>query len=780
MKKELYDGIHDALKSRTDWATKQEGAYRLRYGGIRRMNKPYPNAPDMHYPLSDTDIDKLKPLFIQQLYANDTLANFIATLDQTPEDSTAAAEWFDYQVKQKSNFEREIYSAIDQFLEGGFISVKVYYHATRKKLCFSTIDNLHVIVPQWTEELQDADWLVHVLHVSEAQYKANPLYDHDEDLIKEIKGKGDSRTNSGETYKRQSEELREGLTCGQTDDEIVLWEVYRRSDESEDATWMVETISPLKGCETPIRPMFGLPFDHGKLPFFKIRCEITKKGWYTSRGIPELVAPFQMGLKKLWDSSLEHLDFHGKPTYENTGTSPIPNAGNFRTKPGDILPPGLKPVVNPGAPIDYEKQMGLTRALAEDRIAIPDLGSSQHLNGRQGKSDQTTATEVNAIVGISGQSNDMRARVFRLDLADGYEMAWLTLLQYKKDEIAYLLDGEMKQVPQTALHEHYIIQPNGSPDSWNKGAQLQKAIVRFNMFRGDPFINQGELRKSVLELDDSRLVKRLFQDPGAEQEQQAEQQAQEISIMLLGYPAAVSQADDDKTHLMTLAQFVQRRLGQNEPISAEVARLFLMHGGAHSEALKQKKDPALRQIEQQLMPVIQILSALASQPEQPSNVVQMPGTMQPQGGIAPSGSPSLTDGGPASAPGDQGEPAVDTAVKVGNMLTNMVKAGIPVTHAEINKVMQEAGLGPLSLNPTTVSQLNGTDGQPMLTDQGAQDTGNGGPAGGRPNDGMIMPPVPAAGPPINVINFASKKTIKVRREKDGSLTGEVTETMPSR
>ena len=55
--------------------------------------------------------------------------------------------------------------------------------------------------------------------------------------------------------------------------------------------------------------------------------------------------------------------------------------------------------------------------------------------------------------------------------------------------------------------------PSGSADGVNKQFLFQKAAMRLEMFNGDAFINQAQLRKSVLEADDATLVKRLFQEP---------------------------------------------------------------------------------------------------------------------------------------------------------------------------------------------------------------------------------------------------------------------------
>ena len=117
------------------------------------------------------------------------------------------------------------------------------------------------------------------------------------------------------------------------------------------------------------------------------------------------------------------------------------------------------------------------------------------------------------------------------------------------------------------------------------------------MFRGSPYWKQDELEKSVMELDDPRMIKRAYTDPGQTLKDQMEVQAQEISIMLLGFPAAVHPSDDDKAHIQSMEGFVQRDVQTQEgKLTPEVARLLLQHGADHDNALAQKGDKNLNQI----------------------------------------------------------------------------------------------------------------------------------------------------------------------------------------
>ncbi len=608
--------------------------------------------------------------------------------------------------------------AIDQMLEQAFTPVKVYWDKRCKRLAFDQVDPLHLIVPSQAQEYNEnggSDWLVHILHMSVAEYEANENYVQDADFIDRIKGSGTSDTTSDadSVNKKQSVDLKEGINCSADDNEIVLWEVYKRDRQAK--TIRIETISPLLGCdedENVVRAEFGLPYNQGcfkdgySFPFFKIRAEIKGKGHYSSRGTIEINAPFESSLTATWNTIHDHLKFSAQPNYVNTLDAPLPNPNNVKTGPGKILPRGLELAVHPPPPATLREDMEMTRAIAEDRSQIPDLGSSQHLSGKPGVNGSTTATQINAIVGQSSQGNDLKARVFRLDLAVGLNMAWSIALQYlvpaqgaqDTSSLQYVIDNEVRTIDPSVFHDGYEIQPSGSADSWNKGAVVAKRQAYYQLFQGNPYVPLDELTKWVLEGDDPRNVKRLYRDPGITAKTQEEDQAMECLLMQSGFSPQVVPADSDKDHLVNLAQFAQDRISRGT-ITPELARLLLMHGQAHLQQMAQKKDPMAKQAAQQLAPLAQILGHIA-QSDQPANVVQM----QQPGALPQPAPPASTAAGPSgAAPSSQSE---DKPSAIINALAALTKSGAPVTRDEISAAMVKAGLPPLPQGPA------GTGGMP--------------------------------------------------------------------
>lgn len=580
----IENDIHKALKDRKEFERKQDLWHRLRYRGVKRVNIPYEGAPNVTYPLADTMIEKIKPMFLQQIYGPQTVATFVSRKKQQDGLSKMAEQWFDYQLKQNSNFEKAIHSSIDEHLQDGFVVVKIRWDDKKDQLVLEGVDPLYIIVPWYSEHLQDLDWIVHVYKLSVDQYKRNKNYTNQSDeFIGQIRG------NTTEDYGRLAKELdkqiREGITHTTNDNVIVLWEVYYRPIKD----WQIRTISPMVGWDEPVRNEIPLSEAYGgQLPFVRLSCDLNESGWYSPRGVCEIAAKFQQALSKQWCNQLQWMDYNAQPDFKNTSGAPV-NSQNFQRRPGGVLPPGIEPNRANEMPGDFVQQMQFVRALAEDRIQVPDLGSSEHLVGNPGLAGEVTATQVDAVMGQSNQGNDMRSRVFRLQMAEIYRMSWKLLVKNNAEDLTFLKDGNVTSLAKEALHLDYEIHPSGSADDWNTAAQAKKAFAAFQVLQMNPNIDLRSLTEWLLERVDVQLIRRVMSQAG----------------------------DSISQTIQTLMQFAGKELQSGQQMQPDVAQLVLALGQINLQALQQRGDPRAAQMMQQIGPLAQILQQIASQPPAP-------------------------------------------------------------------------------------------------------------------------------------------------------------------
>lgn len=692
MRYEIADQIADAVKNRDTWHTRQKTWYTMRHNGIRRTSPPHKGAADLHFPLIDSHIERLKPFYYQQLYGKEQFASFVSLKTQPADVTGGVAAWFDYRLKNKTNFEKKVLVAIDAMCMSGRSVMKVFWDFNTKQLCCAAVPPYYFIVPSYVNELaDDAEWCVHVMELSVAQYKRNPHFKQDKEFIERIKGRnvGDFGV-AGTNPMYQEVKKREGITVASTDDCIIIWEIYRKQDDGI----YFDTYNPMNMEESDkIRETEKLPYDYPDFPFISFRSEIKDEGWYSPRGVPEIIASFEDSLCRQWNFKHDWMDYFNKPLFKQKGGS-VGNTTNIKFLPGQVLPQGVEPVESKAPPLSFDQEMQTTRALAEYRMNVPDLGASTHLQGRATARGDVTATQVNAIVGQSGLTDDMRSRVFRLDLAEFFKMAWSLYKQFDKESLTYVLYDEVGQLTPEAFQGEYEISPNGTAESWNKPAMLQKAIARKQLFGQSPFWDQAELEKSIMELDDPRMIRRAFRDPKDELKEQGEAQAQEIAVMLLGFPAVVKLADDDKAHFQTIQEFVDRQVHTMEgKITPEVAQLLIMHCAQHDQQLQQKRDPALGELRAHLQPVMLYLQAKASLVGAAQG---MPNNIVPLGGAGSNAGSDASFPAQAGPPGgDNKQDPIGDATKVMNALATLKKANVPITDQEVNAALAAAGLPPL-------------------------------------------------------------------------------------
>lgn len=587
--KELIRPIFDKTKRRVtqreSWESKLATWYEMRHEGLRRKNKPGPWAADLHLPLADSQIDKHKPYYEQQTFNGERLAEFASLKSQYSRFAYANEVWFDFKLRHESNFTEEVRYNYDSFLLNGRSIMKVVWDADSSQLEFTSIDPAYVIVPESTTALSRATSLTHVIKITEEEYRMDGSYDQSEDLISRIKG---SKGASGEedTEREQEKSIREGITHSEDSDEILLWESWEREQDEDGRyldNWIVYTYSPT--CLEPVRKPYRPQLGHDFPPFQEFSLEIKDKGWYSPRGIPERVAPYETYGTKVWNEKADFITFGSRPAYTNDGD--LSNTTNVNLRPGGVLPRGLKPVQPQMAPPDLAMELEFSKRTAEELLASPNFGISE-----DGGKERRTASEINYIGQLSSQGQDLKANVYRSFLGKLYKLAWFTLVEHAdKNDLIVLYGGkEIEADPEGMVRDGFSISPSGSAEVWNKEQKMQRAFQRFQLFRGDPFINQLELRKDLIKAEDPRDVDRLIIDPKDRNADEREEQAKEIAAMLATKrPLNPREEDDHQAHLMEMLDFVGGFAMNGEKPHPGALQAIQQHYFGHVQALNATK-----------------------------------------------------------------------------------------------------------------------------------------------------------------------------------------------
>lgn len=591
MSLDLLKKASEIIAGRSVWEQRQRTWYAMRHDGLRRRNKPWPTAADSHFPLIDMQIRKYKPFWLGQALASDRLASFVSRKQQLEPITESAADFFDFELKNNTDYTRKLRVVIDTMLLRGRGVLKVTVDPFDDyKIVFEAVDPIFILMNETANDFPDADEFVHVMNLSVPKYQKNRRYEQSSDLIQAIRGSKDIRL--GQFW--QDKEIREGITHSRSDDIIVLWEHYVRTLGG----WTIYTYSP-QAVDKLVRKPFGLPYKfQGKpsLPFFSFVMEVKDEGWYSPRGVAELCAPFESYATKLWNEKSDYMTFSNRPVL--TSDRDIPNTANYRWAPGEFIPGGVQGVQMQQPPMSFDQEISFARGTAEQLIMMPDFGISDQ--SQPGGDKPRTATENNRIAQLQTVGVSDNGVLFREDLSKCYGHTWGLMLQFRRKQIAYVVSNDLKELPEQALHDQYLVTPAGATDEWDKQKRLQKAMARLQTFRGAPNVDQDVLTRDALAADDPRMAREAFIPTAQKAGNEAEEEAEEIAIMMLGFPAQVQPQEDHVTRIHVLIGFLQKQGMTNAPVDPIAKQRIQQHLALHWQYLKQLQPEAAKALMQQL------------------------------------------------------------------------------------------------------------------------------------------------------------------------------------
>jgi hypothetical protein len=611
---DLHGQILTSIEQRSPWELRQTRWYELRHHGLRRTNKPWPKAADLHWPLIDTAIEKLKPLFLQQALGMDVVASFVPMRQQLNAYTKVAEDWFNYKIREKTNFVDEVLSWVDYTLMSGRGVMKCIWNPGSKRVDFEAVDPMYFVVPPYTVDLQDADWAVHVMPMSVGAYKrmAGQMgWKADSKTIQKIRGNPQEDDNiPGAAEENDAKQLREGITYTSNTDGVIIWEVYRKRD---DGVWEVYLYSPA-AVDLDLRDPMELAYDHGQLPFVDFPYEIKDKGWFSPRGVCEILAPFELSMTSMWNHKHDAMTLYNRPLFR--AERELPNSINLRFQPGQILPYGVAPVQMPQPPVSFDQELNQTRAVAENRIGSPDYGMASVMSGG---SDRRTATEIQSINAQAMQSGDLRARLFRMSLGKLYRQAWGLYVQYDSKSLRYRFAEDSLQADPVALHDQYELEPKGGMDMVSRQMMVQQAINRKQLFMNSPWVDQVELDKSIMELDDPSLVKRLLRDPGQKAQDELEDETKTIPTLLVGIPVPAKPGQNFAGRIGVLVQYLNGAMQQGQQLSPAGKNAFMQRLDSLLQGYEQVATNEARKLRKEIQKFLESTGMLQAQiPMQPA------------------------------------------------------------------------------------------------------------------------------------------------------------------
>ena len=656
---DLFRRAYRILSDRDRWEQKQRVFYIMRHAGIRRRNKPFPTAADLHLALIDEAINKLKPFTLAQVTGQERLVTFCARRQQLQETTEAAADFFSYELKERSNLLDVLESAVDTMWLRGRGILKAYVDPFNDyRLVHENVDPLFLLMPDAANDFDDADEWIHVRQITVQTFKRDRRWcaeyrddngEIDPRIEAQIAGGEDGLARLQNTLERIStqrgrdfdmiqadKETREGVTHTTSNDTIIVWEHYVRTMGGI----MVYPYCPV-AMDVQIRKPYGVPYkQNGKVscPFFSFVAEVKDEGWYSPRGVAEKIADNEIYACKVWNAKADAITFFNTPLL--TGETALQNPANYRLVPGEYIPGNVRAVQYGQPSISFDQEIAFTRAEAEQRTQMPDLGIGQSTQPHRG-GEKPTAREISAKMSLAQVGTNHSGTLFRKNLTKLLRHDWGLCLQYKRSDLTYFISDNLQTLPAQALHDEYLILPGGATDDWDKQMRQQKAMARLQALGALPNTNKDELVRDVLAADDARLVKRILVPTNEKAASESEDEAQEITSMIVThYPAPVLPGEDHVTRVKVLVQFMMAQGQKSIPVDPMARARIQQHLVAHMNYLKQLQP----QVYKQLVAQIQQMERQPMQRPNPTLPPQAMGVRRPLPQVSapqPQGQPQM-------------------------------------------------------------------------------------------------------------------------------------------
>jgi len=155
--KDLNGEIDDAIAARGKWENRQTRWYKKRYGIRPKKSFPWPGCANLHIPLTDKTIRKIKPSYVNLIWASMPYVCDFVGMGMGPEDDTAAAElnepFFDWLFKVRMRAFKPTVLLVDKMLEKGFSLAKILWETKTRR--YTQTISLKDIPPKWRQVIED-------------------------------------------------------------------------------------------------------------------------------------------------------------------------------------------------------------------------------------------------------------------------------------------------------------------------------------------------------------------------------------------------------------------------------------------------------------------------------------------------------------------------------------------------------------------------------------------------------------------------------------------------
>lgn len=458
-------------------------------------------------------------------------------------------------------------------------------------------DPLKVICPYGTTDIRYATLITDKLSIQSKDIEAkgySGVWDKENTykLLERVAphGRRDMVSYAGDAqqeYVETLENIREGVyPTGNIPEIDEHYFFFKGPEDMIPKPWVLtiapdNTDLPLRFIPYPYVDQYGNP---DCWPFAQVMFEIVSERYHAQRGVPQMLDSLQTEITNNHNAKQNHLTIATSLNIKakknaNISTQWIPGQPLWcnRLDDVDVMQIGSKDV-------SFDNEEKILTQWADAYMGLMDNPLSQGPS-QEGRTEK----EIEKISDIQDDVAYGDVVVFQLGMSKIYDMAYNRWMQYGPENIMIqTADGSMMKIEKEELRRRFRLQPTGNLGNSSIAKRTKDARLRLQLYNQDAYINQYELRRQALYLDDERIAETLLLSPEEASQGHIERQIMEIAMMNMGYTSVPKLSDDDKAHVSVIDDFLMDPVKKRN-LQPDRLQAILDHRQAHLLAMNRKQ-----------------------------------------------------------------------------------------------------------------------------------------------------------------------------------------------
>jgi hypothetical protein len=307
---------------------------------------------------------------------------------------------------------------------------------------------------------------------------------------------------------------------------------------------------PLRFIKYPYVDEYGNP---DVWPFSQVCFEIVSERYHAQRGIPQMLDSLQIEITNNHNAKQNHMTISTSLNIKakrnsNISTNYIPGQPVWVNRMDDVEELNVQ-----SKDVSFDNEEQILKEWVESYIGNVD----DALKSQGSLTEPRTQEEIQKLGDIEDNIVYGDLVIFQIGMNKIYQQLWNRWLQYGPETLSIQkADGSASTIEKEEIRRRFRLKPTGNIGNSSISKRKKDALVRLALYKDDPYINQYELRRQALELDDERVAEVLLLTGEQVSQNHIDNAVKSIQMINQGYTVVPKISDDNTTYVKTIDDYL--------------------------------------------------------------------------------------------------------------------------------------------------------------------------------------------------------------------------------